>query len=526
MVRTSGEVPWVAGTLLWLGPHTAAYDVLGGRIGEPVPTGDRTVPLNLRPGAGRLLAFTAGPLQQLALEVRPSELIRPALPMNVGRPPEARTRGHSGSDRRTLAAPGSIIAGQSLRAAVHLLGRDGRPIPGSFPLELRVSVAGDRIPGLARSFSAQSGQSVQIHTALSDPAGKWTLSVTDGISGLSASQSVQVARPEAMVEAPEFAAWGWPSEIEEPATVSQRRFVSRLEALGRLYLKDHSQDGWMTKQRLGYFYDFFPDTRHALLRPLVEVDWRLFANAIRQSVQKGATLALTGEDMGVHPGSGLTIHPHFDARPFEAIAGALADAVWSVATPDGETAAAALGRGRVILCRESIDASGHDNRSVALWQKRWLAELDAGREQGKPLAAPSAEKLRRWWMGAEPITDQQRTVTWLEGNVRDLELSLSADQSRTFGCVIPPQGRVRRAELRAQASGQGTIRFDIGCDLICDSTLPADGQPVDLNWSAGIARIAQAAAYRDDNGWRIIPIRVRADGDVKLTLGDVQIAVE
>ena len=35
IARTNGEVPWVSGTLHWLGPQTACYDVLGAGPGAP-----------------------------------------------------------------------------------------------------------------------------------------------------------------------------------------------------------------------------------------------------------------------------------------------------------------------------------------------------------------------------------------------------------------------------------------------------------------------------------------------------------
>ena len=60
------EVPWVAGQLKWLGPQTVSYDVLEGRaVG-------RDLPLVLKPGAGKLLAFVEKPVKQLAVAASPS----------------------------------------------------------------------------------------------------------------------------------------------------------------------------------------------------------------------------------------------------------------------------------------------------------------------------------------------------------------------------------------------------------------------------------------------------------------------
>ncbi len=494
ILRTGGEVPWASGTLRWLGDQTAGYDILGGEIGKPAPLVGTELPVTLKPGAGKLLGFTNRPLKQLRLEVSPAK----------------------------------IVAGGPLRVTPHVLGDDGKPVPGSFPFELRVSAAGADVPGMTRSFSAESGQTITVHTALSDPMGVWTVTITDGISGLSASGRMEVEAPASVDAAPGFVAPAWPSEVEEPVVLDPQQFVTRLMALSKLYREDHSQDGWLTKQRLGYFYELLPETRHAILRPLLEVDWREYTQAIRARVESGAVLVLTGEDMGLHPGSGLATYPHREAHQFEAIATTLKDARWSLATRDGDTIAASLeGVLVLILCRESIDAAGHDNPSLARWQQRWLAELTMAEGNQKGIPAPSATKLRRWWMGAEPITKGQRVVTWLDGNIRQVELSVSSNESvgKTFAFVIPPTGTVMQTTLRADVAGQGTVTFDVGCDGSLDGKLSAGDSHVALKLTDAVARVADTGPYRDDNGWRIVPVRVQSDGEVHLTIRDPKVVI-
>ena len=133
--------------------------------------------LNLQPGAGRLLAFVPAPLAAIRVTA-------PAKP---------------------------LIAGHALRLKIDILDVSGNAVPGSFPLELRVQgprtnrprgagcqpaekqqignlLHGDgpngEIAGLRRSFSAESGSELSLATAWNDPPGDWTISVTDGISGL------------------------------------------------------------------------------------------------------------------------------------------------------------------------------------------------------------------------------------------------------------------------------------------------------------------------------------------------------
>ena len=341
IVRTNGEVPWSTGRLHWLGEETACYDVLGGEVGKPAPRYGRELSVNLRPGAGKLLAFVAQPLKSI----------------------------------RVTVIPAHPIVGQPLHLSAIILGEDGKAVPGAFPLELRVSTAGTDIAGLQRSFSLESGDGITLNTALNDPAGVWTLSLTDGISGLSGSTTVKVAPAPAAENAPGYIPWGWTSELQEPANLAAGEFLSRLHRLAALYRQDHAGDGWMTKQYLGYYYDYFPGTRHDLLRPLNEVDWPAYATAIRQAVRDGETFILTGEDVGVDPATGLATWPHHDGKQLEALTEALRGASWSLATPDGETIAATLGKGKVILCRESIDAAGNTNAEAAHWQTRWRDEL-------------------------------------------------------------------------------------------------------------------------------------------------------
>jgi hypothetical protein len=469
VVRTSGEVPWVAGRLKWLRQQTAGYDVLDGRaVG-------RDVPLNLKPGAGKLLAFVEEPLKQLRVEVSPSK----------------------------------VVAGEPLEVTVRVLGADGTPVRGRFPLEIRARAQdGAEIEGLRRSVSLPSAGTICVNTALSDPAGTWTITATDGISGLSGSDRVRVTAPAGLADAPGCVPWGWPSEIFEPASLSAGKFVGRLRALAALYRTDQSTAGWMAKQRLGYYYDYFPDTRHALLRPLLDVDWHKYSGPIRKAVSEGAELILTGEDLGIHPGSGLAVYPHHDAGQLAALLTALQGATWSTASRDGDTLVASLGKGRVILCRESIDAAGHDNPSAVRWQQRWLRELKS--EGLRRITAPTLAKLQRWWVGRESLANR-RIITWFEGNRRELKFTLGPDQplGEVFCLVVPPTGDVKEVVVHVTGPGAHKVQFDVGC---------ANG--ADPDCQKAVASQARSALYRDDNGWRLIPVRVtgKKKGEVRLRM--------
>ena len=500
ILRTSGEVPWVACRLRWLGPETACYDVLGGEARGPAPALGTDTPLVFRPGDGHLLAFTAAPIKRVHV---------------------------------AAAAPRSV-AGQPLTLTVQVLDEADRPVPGSFPFDLQVSCDGREIAGLARSFSAPSGQSITLQTAMSDPHGSWTLRVRDGITGLEGVAVIEVSPAPAEPQEPGFVPWGWPSEVEEPGVMPSDQFVSQLQKLSRLYLTDHSGEGWMTKQRLGYHYELFPETRHALLRPLLDVNWSEHVAAIRQAVESGETLVLTGEDAGLHPGSGLDVYPHQDAGQMAAIHAALSGAKWSRATADGDTMAAALGAGRLILCRESIDAAGHDNASAAAWQRRWLGEVNASGKQAVEIPAPTRDELERWWTGQRAIGAGDRRVTWFAGNQREVKLQLDPQQPLRDVLLLtaPPTGKVEQIQLSLSTKGDGTVSLDVGCDGEIDaqvlSTATAGTTQLvstSSDWLETAARQLQASVRRDGSGWRLCPIRVTATGLVEVTLSKVQVTV-
>jgi hypothetical protein len=285
----------------------------------------------------------------------------------------------------------------------------------------------------------------------------------------------------------------------------------------------------MAKQYLGYHYDFFPGTRHDLLRPLNDVDWPSFAAAIRRTVVDGQTLILTGEDVAIHPGSGLSTYPHRDGRQLAAVAAALDGAAWSVITRDGDTIAASLGKGRMILCRESIDAAGNTNPELARWQKRWLAETGANFAQDIP--APTLKKLLAWWVGQEPITTGARSIAWFAGNQREIKLKLdpALPLGETFAFTVPPTGTVQKIAVTLAANAEGKIRFDVGCDGQADGEIAAAGLSADAGelagqWAAAANRYLDWAAthqsgpYRDGSGWRVVPVRVTASGKGELIL--------
>ena len=157
VTRIDGEVSWTSGKLAWLGPQNVCYDALGGDLSLPAPVYGKEVAIQMKPGAGRLLAFTAAAVRTV----------------------------------KVSASPLRLSPGQPLSVKVDILDDAGNPVPGKFPLNVEVEGKGGEIAGLRRDLSLESGASVMIQTALSDPVGKWTVAVRDCVSRLSGSATVE-----------------------------------------------------------------------------------------------------------------------------------------------------------------------------------------------------------------------------------------------------------------------------------------------------------------------------------------------
>jgi hypothetical protein len=188
----------------------------------------------------------------------------------------------------------------------------------------------------------------------------------------------------------------WESEEWQPPDLSAEDFIPMLDRLTQTYL--NSDD----RCKLGYFY-FIPgetDSRHNLMATLAQMDWRSFTNELAGHLRGGATVILTGEDMGIDPRSGLSVSPFVDSHLLEALANVLlkANSVTELeALP--RVLVGMYGNGRLILDRTSIDAQGWTNEQIRPWHEKWVADLKTyalhGQPVGKPFT-PSVAALQGW----------------------------------------------------------------------------------------------------------------------------------
>jgi hypothetical protein len=164
---------------------------------------------------------------------------------------------------------------------------------------------------------------------------------------------------------------GWPSEEWPARRMSESEFVAALEQLREIY-----RHGTTRRELSYYLFDANSDNRHALGRDLAEQHWPDFVPALERALRAGATFLLTGEDLGLDPASGLAVTTQ-RPRALAAVAqlGRRRGAQWWTGPADGHRLLLALGAGRLVLDRTSLDDVGFYDRDYAAWQPVWWASI-------------------------------------------------------------------------------------------------------------------------------------------------------
>jgi hypothetical protein len=245
------------------------------------------------------------------------------------------------------------------------------------------------MPMLSRRLTLAADATVTVPTRLGDPAGAWTVRVTDCLTSETATRQVTVvANPRAtglLAVGDVFYASAKLGKI----AITEPEFLSLLGALDELYRSGGEKD----KGSLSFYCQDRDQSRHRILKLLGEADWRQFAPALRRYVEAGHEVILAGEDLGRDPASGLSDDPvngagqddgtdmamggSLSALPgarqleaLEQVTGRDLQAPW----PAGRLVIP-LGQGRIILDQLSLDDQGMSNGDFALDHTRWLRSL-------------------------------------------------------------------------------------------------------------------------------------------------------
>jgi hypothetical protein len=186
------------------------------------------------------------------------------------------------------------------------------------------------------------------------------------------------------------------------------------------------------------------------------------------------------------------------------------------------------------------------------YARHWLSQFHEaldGTPAHRRIPAPDARSLRQWLVGEGAIVPGPRTVRWRGGweggsERRPVWRDTSWRQSfnpadHTTGPVfvlrLPPTGQVQRVVVQLAAESERPVQIDIGADGSVEGTCAGaqahDGAAA-VAWTRAIAQYLQwtekacGGAARDLNGWRLVPIRFRADLPLQVHVQSIDVQME
>jgi hypothetical protein len=341
--------------------HRPGYRFFNASTGRPLPTlsenGKSVVAFHIEPAAGVILA---------------------AVPYDV----EAR-----------LAAPAAVTAGEKTTVTLSLQAR-GDTIGQHVATLSATGPGGKPFPAFGRTVALTGEARVELAAALNDAPGAYTLTLTDLATGAAAKTQLEVKAPPALAHLPAFRL-DWPSESLGPRQIGDDRFVAELGRLASLYLGPGGDrlTHWYYQQGHG-------DTRYNLVQALAAVDWRKHAAALRKAIENGQTVVLVGEDMGFSPSLHAATYPHNEGGQLEAL-----DQVAAGVTPREIKARPSLrlypiGKGQLILDRQSWDEYVWKISETAAFRTQWLADVKALQAGG---AAAPVTPVSRWFFESKAV---------------------------------------------------------------------------------------------------------------------------
>jgi hypothetical protein len=318
--------------------NRAGYRFYQGSTGAPLPVtageGTSAVSFHLDTGSGMVLA--AVPYEvTAALHVPPSV-----------------QAGERIQIRLTLDAVHDTI-GQHV-VALSVTGPDGRVVPA-----------------FSRTVPMSGAVAVELATALNDLPGDYTVRMQDLATGAVATGTFSLRRKSLPEMLPAFRL-DWPSEALPSRQVSDKRFLDDLSHLAQVYATPGGD-----RFRLSFYQQHHGDTRYNLMMNLCAVDWRLHEGAMKRALEGGMTIILTGEDLGYNPTLRFASYVHNDGHQLEVLGRITAGTAPVVSRSRPSLHLYRIGRGRLILDRESWDEKIWGVREFTEFQRQWLRDLES-----------------------------------------------------------------------------------------------------------------------------------------------------
>lgn len=286
-----------------------------------------------------------------------------------------------------IEAPASVAAGALATVSLELQARGGRI--GQHVVALTATGPDGRpMPAFARTLPLTGTTRVALATAINDAPGLYTLTLADLASAATATAEIEL-KPNA--EAASLPVWrlDWPSAALPPRQVGDGRFLDELARLTALYLAPTGD-----RFTLAFYQQSQVESRHSLMMNLAAADWLPHAEALRRAIEGGATVVLTGEDLGYSPTLRFASYAHNDGHQLAAL-----DRVTEGVKPEGLAARPTLrlyriGKGALILDRQSRDEQVWTIAETAAFQKQWLADVQKLQRGG---AAQAVTPVSAWF---------------------------------------------------------------------------------------------------------------------------------
>jgi len=297
--------------------------------------------------------------------------------------------------------------------------------------------AHDLLAGRPLTWTAKGGKGTYLDLALRPGDGRILALTPPGVAREPVPEPVR-PQGEELADAAFVIPRGWPSEEWPRATLPSEEFVSALERLREVYRSGK------TRRELSYYcFDTKTENRHALCRMLAEQRWDTHVPTLEAVLRRGASFLLTGEDTGLDPATGLHATLH---RP--EILGAVAqlgkrpDAKWFSASEDGQLLLLALGEGKLLLDRTSIDGIAFRDCEFGTWHEWWLPRIESMLS-----SSAATDKLTR----LDTLT-RDTLLAWLTGRwLPDIELIIDRfsdlEVKKPFVRELLPMGRHEVAQV-------------------------------------------------------------------------------
>lgn len=292
-----------------------------------------------------------------------------------------------------LTAPASVAAGQTFAVTATLAARRDRLAQHVVTLAA-TGPDGKPMPAFARTVPLTGTTRLELATALNDRPGLYTFTLTDLATAASATARVELTPNAVAPVLPPFQL-DWPSETPGPRSIGSSRFLDELRRLATLYLTPGGD-----RLTHAYYQQGHGDTRYNLMQNLAALDWRPHTAALRQAIEDGLTVVLVGEDLGFSPSLRFATYAHNDRHALEAL-----DAVTAGVQPLTCAARPSLrlyriGKGRLILDRQSWDETVWTLADTAAFRNAWLADVATLQRDGK---ADRGTPVTEWFFQAGPV---------------------------------------------------------------------------------------------------------------------------